>query len=183
MLIKNNRYISFIFTLIFTLFLSSQSLAYDVNAREDALLLQEFDKKFGRKFLANVRETQLKIDDLVRSSVGKEATKQDAELLSQYMSKIKGNLDQIVFELNNLKLKHPLALDLREDIEESYHLTYKMLEITNNALYLKYQGKELSKEWVKEMDNEMANIKQQIRDKMSSMKYFAQELAREANGK
>lgn len=183
MLIKNNRYFFFIFTLIFSLFLSSQSLAYDVNAREDALLLQEFYKKFGRKFLANVRETRLKIDDLVRSSAGKEATKQDVELLSQYMSKIKDNLDQIVLELNNLKLKHPLALDLREDIEESYHLTYKMLEITNNALYLKYQGKELSKEWVKEMDNEMASIKQQIRDKMSSINSSGEELFKEANEK
>lgn len=166
---------------IFTLLLSACDNVSQ--ARKDALTLQEFDKKFGQKFLANVREARLKIDDLVRSSAGKKATKQDAELLSQYMNKIKGSLDEVVFELNNLKIKHPLALDLREDINESYHLTYKMLEITNNALYLKYQGKELSKEWVKEMDNEMASIKQQIQNKVSSVKYFAEELAKEANKK
>ncbi|QLD33610.1 hypothetical protein [Mannheimia varigena] len=183
MLIKNNRYFFFIFTLIFSLFLSSQSLAYDVNAREDALLLKQFNETLGQEFHANARNTRLKTDSLIKNSVEREVTKQDMELASQYMNEIKAHLDKVVLELNNLKLKHPLALELREDIEESYHLTYKMLEITNNALYLKYQGKELSKEWVKEMDNEMANIKQQIRDKMSSMKYFAQELAREANGK
>lgn len=178
--VKKYKILSYILC-IFTLLLSACDNVSQ--ARKDALTLQEFDKKFGQKFLANARETRLKIDDLVRSSAGKEATKQDAELLSQYMSKIKGNLDQIVLELNNLKLKHPLALELREALKEGYHLTYKMYEITNNALYLKYQGIELSKERKKEMDNEMASIKQQIQNKMSAVKYSAEELAKEANKK
>lgn len=183
MLIKNNRYFFFIFTLIFSLFLSSQSLAYDVNAREDALLLKQFNETLGQEFHANARNTRLKVDALAKDSARRELTKQEIELSFQYINELKVNLDKMVLELNNLKLKHPLALDLREDIEESYYLTYKMLEITNNALYLKYQGIELSKERKKEMDNEMASIKQQIQHKMSAVKYSAEELVREANTK
>lgn len=176
--VKKYKILSYILC-IFTLLLSACDNVSQ--ARKDALTLQEFDKKFSQKFLANARETRLKIDDLVRSSAGRELTKQDIELSFQYMNELKGNLDKMVLELNNLKLKHPLALDLREDIEESYHLTYKMSEIINNALYLKYQGIELSKERKKEMNNEMASIKQQIQNKMSAVKYSAEELAKEAN--
>lgn len=178
---KNNRYVFFIFTLIFALFLSSQSLAYDLNARKDALLLKQFYEKSGKEFQDNARNTRLKIDALSKDSAGREVTKQDIELLFQYMKETKGNLDKIVLELNNLKLQHPLALELREDLKETYHLMYKISEITNNALYLRYQGKELSKEWVKEMDNEIESIKQQIRDKMSSIDYLGEELFKEAN--
>lgn len=175
---KKYKILSYILC-IFTLLLSACDNVSQ--ARKDALTLQEFDKKFGQKFLANARETRLKIDDLVRSSAGKEATKQDIELASQYMNEIKGHTDKVVLELNNLKLKHPLALEFRENLNEMYHLMYKMSEIVNNVIYLKYQGIELSKEKKKEMDNEMASIKQQIQNKMSAVKYSAEELAKEAN--
>ncbi|AHG72633.1 Viral A-type inclusion protein [Mannheimia sp. USDA-ARS-USMARC-1261] len=147
------------------------------------MLLKQFNETLGQEFHANARNTRLKTDSLIKNSAEREVTKQDMELASQYMNELKGNLDKMVLELNNLKLKHPLALDLREDLNEMYHLMYKMLEIVNNALYLKYQGIELSKERKKEMDNEMASIKQQIQNKMSAVKYSAEELAREANTK
>lgn len=177
---KKYKILSYILC-IFTLLLSACDNVSQ--ARKDALTLQEFDKKFGQKFLANARETRLKIDDLVRSSAGRELTKQDIELSFQYMNEIKGHTDKVVLELNNLKLKHILALEFRKNLNEMYHLMYKMLEIVNNVIYLKYQGIELSKEKKKEMDNEMASIKQQIQNKMSALKYSAEELAKEANKK
>lgn len=166
---------------IFTLLLSACDNVSQ--ARKDGLVLKRFDETFGQEFLANARNTRLKIDALVKNGAGREITKQDMELASQYMNELKSNLDKVVLELNNLTLKHPLALDFREKLKEAYHLIYKMYEITNNAIYLKYQGIELSKERKKEMDNEMTSIKQQIQNKMSSVKYYAEELAKEANRK
>ncbi|MEG9498788.1 hypothetical protein [Mannheimia indoligenes] len=178
--IKKYKLLYFILC-IFTLLLSACDNVSQ--ARQDALIIQEFDKKFGQKFQANAREIRLKIDALVKDGAGREVTKQDIELSSQYMNEMKGNLDKVIFELNNLKLKHPLTIELRENLNEIYHLMYKMLEIVNHAIYLRYQGIELSKERKKEMDNEMASIKQQIQNKMSAVKYSAEELAKEANKK
>lgn len=166
---------------IFTLLLSACDNVSQ--ARKDGLVLQEFDKKFGQEFQTNARNIRLKIEALIKDSAERKVTTQDMELASQYMNEMKGHSDKVVLELNNLKLKHPLALELRENLSEIYHLMYKMLEIVNHTIYLKYQGIELSKERKKEMDNEMVSIKQEIQNKMSALKYSAEELAKEANKK
>lgn len=144
MLIKNNRYIFFIFTFIFALCSSRYVLAYDVNARQDWRVIQNFIDNELLPHNEKSREILLEIRTMSRNIKQRQGshrvTEQEIHRLNFLASDISESSENLVYKLEKLSVKTSYAKELVANMKEIALLGFKMNELTVRGLRLAING-------------------------------------------
>lgn len=144
MLIKNNRYIFFIFTFIFALCSSHCSLAYDIDARQDWKEIQHFIdnellplNKKSREILLEIRTMSRNIKQRQGSN---RVTEQEIHRLNFLINDMSESSENLVYKLDKLPVKTSYAKEVVANMKEIALLGFKMNELAVRGLRLAING-------------------------------------------